>query len=102
MYHYAVSTEGQVCLPLLREGWSPARSVGDALHELRSLLFEYATFDPTAELSQRSWLSELLRVEPEQYFEQAKEHAAQHAAEAASAPATAAADEGWVDMAAPA
>ena len=102
MYHYAVSTEGQVCLPLLREGWSPARSVGDALHELRSLLFEYATFDPTAELSQRSWLSELLRVEPEQYFEQAKEHAAQHAPEAASAPAPAAADEGWVDMAAPA
>ena len=79
VYHYAVSTTGGVCLPICSDSWSPAKTINDVLVQLKDLITEHEQYDPTAEYSQRSWLSELLRVDKDQYYKEAHEHAEQHA-----------------------
>ena len=79
VYHYAVSTAGGACLPALLDGWSPARSLRSVLLDLEGLLFDPATADPTAELAQRSMLSDLLRTDPTAYRVNAEAHAQAHA-----------------------
>jgi len=67
IYHYAVGTGGNLCLPILQEKWGPATTICKVLGEVAALVNDPAAVDPTADLSLRSWLSELLRTEPEQY-----------------------------------
>jgi ubiquitin-protein ligase/Mg-chelatase subunit ChlD len=71
IYHYAVSTQGSLCLPLLKDEWSPARNLSDVLGAVSRLIMTPLIEDPTCVLSQRSWLSELLRVDPQTYFQNA-------------------------------
>lgn len=79
VYHYAVSTAGGVCLPALLDGWSPGSSLAAVFAQLSALLHDPRTADPTAELAQRAWLSELLRTDPAAYHAQATADAALHA-----------------------
>ncbi len=74
VFHYAVTTEGRVCLPLLQHEWAPSKDLAAVLSFLDALLHDHAAVDPTAELSQRSWLSELLRTDPASYYAQADAH----------------------------
>jgi len=79
MYHYAVSTSGDVCLEELKDGWSPASTLGKVLVSLEALLTDYRTVDPNADQGLRSWLSELLRTDPQEYYRLLREHNVQHA-----------------------
>jgi len=79
IYHYAVSTAGGVCLDVLQNAWSPAVTLDAVLAQVLSLIEDPATADPTAQLSQRSWLSEKLRVEPTEYYAEAAAHTRLHA-----------------------
>jgi ubiquitin-protein ligase len=73
IYHYAVSNDGKLCLPLLLDKWSPASNIQTILEETTMLIMESKLYDPNGELSQRAWLSELMRVDPAKYYENAKE-----------------------------
>lgn len=53
VYHYAISNQGYMCLPLIQHGWSPAITLLRLLDEIYMLIAEHETFDPTAELSIR-------------------------------------------------
>eukprot|EP01065_Artemidia_motanka_P052102 TRINITY_DN9323_c0_g1_i1.p1 TRINITY_DN9323_c0_g1~~TRINITY_DN9323_c0_g1_i1.p1 ORF type:complete len:506 (+),score=159.94 TRINITY_DN9323_c0_g1_i1:94-1611(+) len=77
IYHYAVSTDGNVCLPAL-QAWSPARTIAVVLRELRTLLFEWDKIDPSGDLQLRSHLSEQMRVDPQKYLRDASNHARTH------------------------
>jgi ubiquitin-protein ligase/Mg-chelatase subunit ChlD len=80
VYHYAVSSDGKVCLPILGSEWSPAKNMKHVLTDLEELLHDPTSrIDPHAELSRRSWLSDLLRTDPEAYARQASTHAAANA-----------------------
>mmetsp|Transcript_4259 Transcript_4259/g.6706 ORF Transcript_4259/g.6706 Transcript_4259/m.6706 type:complete len:1197 (-) Transcript_4259:91-3681(-) len=72
IYHYAVSTDGKICLPLLADRWSPATTLSTLLDEVSMLIMESGIFDPHGELSSRSWLSELMRVNPAEYAQNAR------------------------------
>jgi len=58
IYHYAVDTAGTMCLPLLQEQWSPGATVTQVLSGIADLVNDPATYDPLANYSRRSWLSE--------------------------------------------
>jgi ubiquitin-conjugating enzyme E2 D/E len=79
IYHYAVSTLGGMCLDKFKDRWSPALSLAVVLREVDELIHDHSLTDPKAELSQRSWLSELLRTNPAEYFAQANAHSRVHA-----------------------
>merc|ERR1712070_742709 len=74
VFHYAVSTEGRVCLPVLQEDWAPSKGLVDVLEDLQDLIHNHTKVDPHANLSLRSWLSDLLRTEPAEYRAQADAH----------------------------
>ena len=79
--------------------WSPIRMIWDVLGEIYELIHRPEVFDPDVcfffssfllplpsshlssqcSLSQRSWLSELMRVNPQDYYENARENTRQHA-----------------------
>jgi ubiquitin-protein ligase/Mg-chelatase subunit ChlD len=71
IYHYAVNSNGGICLPLLRDLWSPSMSLLQVVQKLIALVMTPKTEDPVCELSQRSWLSELFRVDYQTYHENA-------------------------------
>lgn len=78
-YHNTVSHGGDVLLPALKHGWSPAQMLRSALVSLEALLLDAAVADPHAGLVQRSWLSDLLRVASHDYRAQAEARARIHA-----------------------
>jgi ubiquitin-conjugating enzyme E2 D/E len=82
IHHYAVATDGSLCLPVLRDTWSPSLSLKKVLEELDFLLHDPRHADPNCDLATRSWLSELLRTDPDRYFKDASEHSKHHAKEA--------------------
>jgi ubiquitin-protein ligase len=71
LYHYAVSTQGGVCLEMLQYAWSPKTTLEEVLDSLYKLIVEHESFDPTCNLSIRNWLSELLRVDAAKYYAEA-------------------------------
>jgi ubiquitin-protein ligase len=79
IYHYAVSADGDVCLEVLKSAWSPASTVQGILEQFSQLIHEPKTVDPDCNLAIRSWLSDLLRTNPEEYdvqtLRQTKENA---------------------------
>lgn len=79
IYHYAVNNDGKLCLPLLMDKWSPATTISTVLEEVAMLIFDSKTFDPTGDLSSRAWLSELLRVNPQEYNQNTIAQTKQHA-----------------------
>lgn len=72
IYHYAVDTGGTMCLPLLQERWSPGSTVAQVLTGIAELVNDPAAYDPLANYSRRSWLSELLRTDPDEYAANAR------------------------------
>jgi len=76
IYHYAIDTQGHTCLASLRaapEGsWGPQSRLAGVLEDLASLVNDPAAVDPAAQLSQRAFLSEELRVNPARYHEKAR------------------------------
>lgn len=81
IYHYAVNAQGGMCASILRESWSPAITLSKALNSVYSDLMECDQTDPTCCNSLRSWLSELKRVNLQEYNQNAREHTARHANE---------------------
>lgn len=67
IYHYAINSDGKLCLPLLLDKWSPATTISTVLDEIAMLVQESHVFDPNGELASRAMLSELLRVNPVEY-----------------------------------
>lgn len=79
IYHYAVSAQGRICCSILLDSWSPNLFFFTALRSVRETLFEDK--DPSCELSLRSWLSELKRVNPKEYANNAQQFTEQEAKE---------------------
>lgn len=79
IYHYAVSTAGEICLELLKRDWSPAKTISKLLGLVHDLIANPKKVDPTSDLAVRSWLSEQLRVSPADYYAEAKKQAELHA-----------------------
>ena len=73
IYHYAVNSDGKLCLPLLLDKWSPACSIVTILEEISMLIMQPSLYDPQGQFSSRAWLSELLRVSPEEYRRNAEQ-----------------------------
>lgn len=84
IYHYAVKTDGSICLPILHDEWSPALSLRKVLVELDLLLHNPRSADPNCNLALRSWLSDLLRTDPDRYFNDASEHSSKNAKKASN------------------
>lgn len=61
-----------MCLPLLQERWSPGSTVAQVLTGIAELVNDPAAYDPLANYSRRSWLSELLRTDPDEYAANAR------------------------------
>jgi ubiquitin-protein ligase len=80
IYHYAVNTQGRMCLALLHDLWSPAVTLIQVLSAMHALVANPKGVDPNSELSQRSWLSELLRVDAQTYADNAVAATTQDAA----------------------
>ena len=78
IYHYAVSTQGGLCLDVLRDAWSPAFNLSKVLKSLGDLLMDSDNVDPSCNFSVRSWLSELKRVNPKEYHENAVKFTHEH------------------------
>eukprot|EP00039_Didymoeca_costata_P018417 m.333348 g.333348 ORF g.333348 m.333348 type:complete len:560 (+) comp17132_c0_seq1:173-1852(+) len=78
MYHYAINNSGSVCMDMLKDSWSPALTTMKVLKELLLLVEDPQQYDPSASNSLRSWLSELLRVDPAKYISEGKAHAAKN------------------------
>jgi ubiquitin-conjugating enzyme E2 D/E len=81
IHHYAISTDGTICLPTLHDQWSPALSLKKILLDLDVLLHDSSSTDPECNLAQRSWLSDLLRTDPDRYYANAAAHSAKHGKE---------------------
>lgn len=81
IYHYAVSAQGAICSSVLRDQWSPGLSLTSCLSSMYEDLMDCEQTDPTCSNSLRSWLSELKRVEPQEYNNNAREHTARQAGE---------------------
>jgi len=79
MYHYAVNTQGGICLDILKDAWSPALNLNKVLSTLGQMLMDSDSFDPDCVYSIRSWLSELKRVNPKDYNREAEKFTLQHA-----------------------
>jgi len=78
IYHYAVSGQGAICSDVLRDRWSPALTFMSCLSSVYEDLMNADQTDPSCSNSLRSWLSELKRVEPQEYNNNARQHTAQH------------------------
>jgi len=81
VYHYAVSTDGTICSPILQEAWSPAQSLRSVLSNLDLLLHDPQKADPSCNCAIRSWLSDLLRTDPDRYYSDGVAHSKIHGKE---------------------
>jgi ubiquitin-protein ligase len=84
IYHYAVNTNGGMCLDILKTCWSPATTIDKVFEEIDGLIMAPEQKDPGCCNSLRSYLSDLKRTQPDVYFANAAQHARQHAGSSAA------------------
>lgn len=73
IYHYAVGQDGSVCLDILKDKWSPAITFSKVLSLISEIVHHSDKIDPDCNYSLRAWLSELLRVNKQEYLKNAAE-----------------------------
>jgi ubiquitin-conjugating enzyme E2 D len=79
IYHYAISADGRVCLPILHDNWSPAKTIRHVLEDFSDLVHDHKKLDPDCNYAIRSWLSDLLRTDSEAYTTAAIRHTKENA-----------------------
>jgi len=69
IYHCNVSSEGRLCLNVLRDSWTPSLTFIKVMENIKLMLIEPDTLDALD-----AWKGSLARTEPEVYRKNAREH----------------------------
>ena len=67
LVHYAIDSDGEVCLPLIADGWSPTTRLVEVLDQLQTLIVSPEDIDADAKYSKQMILSNQLRSNKKLY-----------------------------------
>ena len=81
--HYAIDNDGNICLPLIVENWSPTTSLVAICEQVETLIVSPGEIDRTGKYAKQAYLAERLRVNKKAYDKECHE-AAQRAPQAHS------------------
>ena len=76
IYHCNISSDGRSCMDILRDTWSPAKSISKALASINELLVSPNPMNPID-----AFKGQVCRDDRSTYDKEAKKHTSQHAME---------------------